>query len=40
MLKIFKNELNDGVVKKIKSIEDNCWINLVKPTREEIDLVV
>lgn len=40
MIKIFKNELNDEVVKKIKTIEDNCWINLVRPTPEEIRLVV
>ena len=40
MLKIFKNELDSEVVKKIDSIEDNCWINLVKPTTDEIKLVV
>ena len=40
MLKIFKNELDSEVVKKIDSIEDNCWINLVKPTNDEIKLVV
>lgn len=40
MIKIFKNELNDEKVKKINTIEDNCWINLVKPTQEEIKLVV
>ena len=36
MLKIFKNELNNEMVKKINSIEDNCWINLIKPTNDEI----
>ena len=40
MLKIFKNELDNEVVKKIKNIEDNCWINLIKPTSDEIKLVV
>lgn len=40
MLKIFKNQLNDDVVRKIDSIEDNCWINLVKPTLDEIKMVV
>lgn len=40
MLKIFKNELDNEVVKKINKIEDNCWINLVKPTTEEIKEVV
>lgn len=40
MIKIFKNELNDEKVKKINEIKDNCWINLVKPTQEEIKLVV
>lgn len=40
MIKIFKNELNSEVVKKINTIEDNCWINLVRPTADEIKLVV
>lgn len=40
VIKIFKNELDNQVVKKIERIEDNCWINLVKPTVEEIRLVV
>lgn len=40
MIKIFKNELNDERVQKINTIEDNCWVNLVKPTEEEIKLVV
>lgn len=40
MLKIFKNELDNEQVKEIKKIEDNCWINLVCPTEEEIKLVV
>ena len=40
MLKIFKNELDSEVVKRIDRIEDNCWINLVRPTAEEIKLVV
>ena len=40
MIRIFKNELDSPIVKKIDKIEDNCWINLVKPTNEEIRLVV
>lgn len=40
MLKIFKNELDNELVKKINNIEDNCWINLVRPTAEEIKFVV
>lgn len=40
MLRIYKNELDDDVVKRIDEIEDNCWINLVKPTSEEIKRVV
>ena len=40
MLRIYKNELDDDVVKRINEIEDNCWINLVKPTSEEIKRVV
>ena len=40
MIKIFKNDFDDEVVRKIDKIEDNCWINLIKPTAEEIKLVV
>lgn len=40
MIKIFKNEIDNELVKKLDKIEDNCWINLVKPTEEEIKLVV
>ena len=40
MFRIYKNELDDDVVKRIDKIEDNCWINLVKPTSEEIKRVV
>ena len=40
VIKIFKNELDNQVVRKTDKIEDNCWINLVKPTVEEIRLVV
>ena len=36
MLKIFKNDLDDERVKKINSIEDNYWINLVNPNSDEI----
>lgn len=40
MMKIFKNELDDEVVKKVDQIEDNTWINLVNPTEEEIEEVM
>ncbi|MCI6266333.1 MAG: magnesium transporter CorA family protein [Erysipelotrichaceae bacterium] len=40
MIKIFKNELDSEVVKKVEKIEDNCWINLVHPTTDEIKYVV
>lgn len=40
MIKIFKNEIDDDNVKKIKEIEDNCWINLINPTEDEIKYVV
>lgn len=40
MIKIFKNELDSEVVKKINQIEDNCWINMIAPTTEEIKMVV
>lgn len=40
MIQIFKNQLDDENVEKIKEIEDNCWINLIHPTKEEIQKVV
>lgn len=40
MIKIFKNELDDSVVRKIDKIEDNCWINMISPTNDEIKMVV
>lgn len=40
MIKIFKNELDSEIVKRIDKIEDNCWVNLIHPTNEEIQLVV
>lgn len=40
MIKIFKNELDDEKVKKISKIEDNCWINMVNPSKSEIETVV
>ena len=40
MIKIFKNELDSEIVKKITTIEDNSWINLENPTSAEIKLVV
>lgn len=40
MIKIFKNELDNDIVEKIDQIEDNCWINMVHPTTDEIKYVV
>lgn len=40
MIRIFKNKLNDDVVRKLNKIEDNCWINMVCPTEDEIKMVV
>ena len=40
MIRIYKNEIDDDVVRRIDKIEENCWINLVKPTSEEINKVV
>ena len=40
MIKIFKNELDDEVVKKIDTIERDSWINLVNPTKDEIKKVL
>lgn len=40
MIRIFKNKLDDEQVVKIKEIEDNCWINLIRPTYDEIRYVV
>lgn len=40
MIKIFKNELDNDIVEKIDQIEDNCWINMVHPTIDEIKYVV
>lgn len=40
MLRIFKNDLDSEVVRKLDKIEDNCWINMVNPTSDEIRLVV
>lgn len=39
MIKIYKNTSLEKI-EKIDSIEKNCWIDLVSPTIEEIDLVV
>lgn len=40
MIKIFKNEIDNDELKKIETIESNCWINLINPTAEEIKMVV
>ena len=36
MIRIYKSN-NDGFVDKIDNIQKNCWIDLVSPTKEEID---
>lgn len=40
MIKIYKNELDQKETKKIQAIEENTWINLVNPTKEEINEVL
>ncbi len=40
MLKIYKNELDQKETKEIQAIEENTWINLVNPTKEEISEVL
>lgn len=40
MIKIFKNELEQDVVKKIDKIEDDCWIQMINPSADEIKEVV
>ena len=40
MIKIYKNELDQKERKEIKTIEENAWINLVTPTKEEINEVL
>lgn len=39
MIKIYKNMLDDPVVSTCQKIEDDSWIRLVNPTKEEIDRV-
>ena len=35
MIEIFKTE--EGKIKKVSRFEENCWINLTRPTSEEIE---
>lgn len=39
MMKIYKTELETGVLKTLDTIEPNCWIQLVQPNLEECTLV-
>ena len=36
MIKMYKTNTQTGITKEINKIEKNCWINLIKPTPEEI----
>ena len=36
MIKMYKTNTQTGITKEINKIEKNCWINLIKPTAEEI----
>ena len=39
MLRIYKTN-EEEQIEKIKEIEKDCWIDLVSPTKEEIERVV
>ena len=39
MIKIYKTNPETGITSEIKKIEKNCWINVVAPTEEEIQLL-
>lgn len=39
MLQIFKSDIN-GKLNKINKIERGCWINLISPTEDEINLII
>ena len=39
MIKIYKTDMN-GVLEELKEIEENCWIDLMEPTEEELKEVV
>lgn len=39
MIKIYKTDVN-GVLEELKEIEENCWIDLMEPTEEELKEVV
>lgn len=40
MIRIFKNDIDDDTIRKQEEIVDNCWINMVHPTMEEVKMVV
>lgn len=40
MLQIFKTDMASGQLLELQEIEDQCWINLVSPTTEEINQIV
>ncbi|MGL4656023.1 MAG: magnesium transporter CorA family protein [Sarcina sp.] len=39
MIQIFKSNI-DGTLNKIEKIESGCWVNLVNPTKNEIDEIL
>ncbi|MGL4452355.1 MAG: magnesium transporter CorA family protein [Sarcina sp.] len=38
MIQIFKSDI-DGTLNKINDIEAGCWINLVNPTKDELNII-
>ena len=39
MMKIYKTELETGILNSLKTIEPDCWIQLTQPTAEESKLL-
>ena len=40
MIKIYKTNAEENpIIEEKQEIERNCWINVIKPTQEEIELL-
>ena len=39
MIQIFKSD-SDGTLNKINNIENGCWINLINPTKDELNAIL
>ena len=39
MIKIYKTDENTGILNSISQVQEQSWIHMVRPTKEEIDLV-